>query len=339
MISQKEMDFVKSLDSNNDKARLREQQARIEVEDRLAQIEAENQALLDMLESNDYKDRQIEYVDSLIDDCENNLCDELSDYMKEKDIYVFYQAVLHYVRNRISTEPLSINDNELTFYVIYKDLRKILKDMYYTGSMSNDGLKDRLEKLCDIKLLDNITDDRMSPKALYVANKVADNVSRTMSQEHGKRFKAKRRNHYVLYDLSLQNQLRAMNVVEIEKKYNLRQKSKTSTSLALLHGNNHGVIAQREANINPTKLRNFVNAANYLLKTQGYYTEKQLRIQYMKKDKRIRKKDAVVLTATYLAGVNLRVGAVKARVNVDTREYYSIPSKIKSNSVIYIKER
>ena len=59
----------------------------------------------------------------------------------------------------------------------------------------------------------------------------------------------------------------------------------------------------------------------------------------MKKDKRIRKKDAIVLTATYLAGVNLRVGAVKARVNKDTREYHGIPNKIKSNSVIYIKER
>ena len=289
-------------------------------------------------EPSEYKDSQTRYVDGLIDDCENNLYDELLDYMNQKDLYVFYQAVLVYVRNRISYEPLSINNNELTFYVIYNDLRQVLKSMHYTGGLSKTSLIDRLEKLCDMKLLGNLTDDRMTSKALYVANKIADNVSRTMSQEHGKRLKTNRRNHYVLYDLSLQNQLRAMDIVATEKKYNLRQKDKTATSLSLFHGKDNGVIVQRAPNINPTKLRNFINAANILLKKQGYYTERQLRIQYMKKDRRIKKDEAIPLTREYLASVNRTVGAVRARVNKDTRKNHSIPSRIKSNTVIYICE-
>ena len=314
-------------------------------QDSMAQLIAEadaryesDMAQLEELFPDEYQDSQTQYVDELIDDFNHSLCDELSDYMKQEDIYVFYQALLNYVRDRISHEPLSIHDNELTFYVMYNDLRTVLKSMNYTGSMSTTGLKARLSKLCDIKLLRNITNDEMTPKALYVANKVADNVSRTMSQAHGKRFWVKRRNHYVLYNLSQQNQLRAMNIVATEKKCNLRQKNKTSTSLTLVHGEDNGVVAQKAPDINPTKLRNFINAANILLKNQGYYTEKQLRRQYMKKDHNITKADAIPLTATYLAGVNLRVGAIRARVNKDTREKYSIPLRIKSNTVIYILE-
>ena len=96
------------------------------------------------------------------------------------------------------------------------------------------------------------------------------------------------------------------------------------------------LLFRKNPNINKTKLKNFVNAATTLLTQQGYYTEKQLRIQYMKKDKNIKKKDAERLTDEYIAGVNIRVNAIKARVNKDTREEHGIPKAIPSGTVIYV---
>ena len=287
----------------------------------------------------EYQNMQREYLECLIDNCKYGLYDELLDYLKLRKIDVFYKALLSYVKNRVSTEPLSNNKNELTFYVIYDDLRKELKYWNYTAGMSDTSLKDKLKILCDLQLLRNIKDDEMTSKALHVANNFKKNVSKTISADHNKTIKANRRNHYVLYDLSPQNQARAMGIVATEKKFNLRQNSKTSTSLALVHGEDNGVVAQKEANINPTKLKNFIDAANILLSKQDYYTEEQLRIQYCKKDKAIKKHDAILLTAEYIAGVNMRVGAVRQRVNSKSREKYSVPSKIKSNSIIYVLDK
>lgn len=339
MIMMSQIELINKVASESRAAQKRKEEAEEEMNAKFAQIEAEDQeflAMMDELETSEYKENQKEYVESIINDYENNLCENLSDYMELREINTFYRALLEYVKNRIPTEPLNNNNNELTFYVIYKDLRKVLKNMNYTGGMSKNSLITKLEILCEFKLLRNITDEEMNPKALYVANKFKDNVSRTMYQEHNKRFKVNRRNHYVLNSLSKQNQLQAMDIVKTIKTYNLRQKNITSNSLVLLFGEDHGVVVQKEANVNPTKLKNFVDAANILLSKQGYYTEEQLRIQYMKKDRAIKKKDAIPLTAEYLAGVNLRVGAVRTRVNKDTRESKNIPSKIRSNSVIYI---
>lgn len=286
----------------------------------------------------DYQNMQREYLECVEEDFKNGLCEDLLNYLQLRKIDVFYKSLLSYVKNRISTEPLSNNKNELTFYVIYDDLRKQLKYDNYTGGMSDPSIKTKLKLLCDLHLLTNITNERMTPRALHVANNFKKNVSKTISEDHRKHIEANRRNHYVLHDLSPQTQAIAMGVPVVEKKYNLRQKSKTAVSLALVHGEDNGVVAQKEANINPIALKNFMDAANILLEKQRYYTEDQLRKQYVKKNHKITKKDAILLTAEYLAGVNMRVGAVRQRVNKQAREQYSLPAKIKSNSIIYVLE-
>ena len=92
-------------------------------------------------------------------------------------------------------------------------------------------------------------------------------------------------------------------------------------------------------NINITTLRNFNNAANILLNSQGYYTEKQLRIQYCRKNHCIKKKDAIPLTELYLSRVVKETNCIKVRVNSKVKEKYSLPKKIKSNSFIYVEKK
>ena len=92
-------------------------------------------------------------------------------------------------------------------------------------------------------------------------------------------------------------------------------------------------------NINKTTLRNFNNAANILLNYQGYYTEKQLRIQYCRKKHCIKKKDAIPLTELYLSRVVKETNCIKVRVNSKVKEKYSLPKKIKSNSFIYVEKK
>jgi hypothetical protein len=107
---------------------------------------------------------------------------------------------------------------------------------------------------------------------------------------------------------------------------------------------NYGVDIQRsttahgQPDINQTQLRNFTDAANILLKKQRYFTEEQLRIQYMKKDRKIKQKKAASLTAKHLSITVERTGCIMIRVNKSSRKEYALPKAIKSNSYIYVSK-
>ena len=287
----------------------------------------------------DYQNEQKEYVESLIDSFNYGLYEDLTHYMKKAKIFDFYRGLLQYIKTRISVEPLSNNQDDLTFYVRYDDLKTVLKNNDYTGGLSTDSLRNKLKKLCDIKLLTNLEDEELTDKALYVANKERDNIRNTMTTEHKRKMKANRRNHYTLRDLSPQVQMKAISIIAADSQYGLRQKDKTNISLTLTHGEDHGVVAQRKRKVNQTKVNNFKNAAKALLTKQGYFTEEQLRIEYCKKDRNIKKDEAIVLTRNYLAGTVKEVNCIKTRVKRKIKEQYNLPKKIKSNSFIYVEKK
>ena len=287
----------------------------------------------------DYQNEQKEYVESLIDSFNYGLYEDLTHYMKKARIFDFYRGLLQYIKTRISIEPLSNNQDDLTFYVRYDDLKTVLKNNDYTGGLSTSSLRKKLGKLCELKLLTNLENEELTDKALYVANKERDNIRNTMTTEHKRKMNANRRNHYTLHDLSPQVQMKAISIIAADIECNLRQKDKTNVSLTLMHGEDHGVVAQRKRKVNQTKVNNFKNAAEALLTKQGYFTEEQLRIEYCKKDKNIKKDEAIVLTRNYLAGTVKEVNCIKTRVNSKVKTKYSLPKKIKSNSFIFIEKK
>lgn len=287
----------------------------------------------------DYQNEQKEYVESLIDSFNYGLYEDLTHYMKKARIFDFYRGLLQYVKTRISLEPLSNNEDDLTFYVRYDDLKTVLKNNGYTGGLSNDSLRSKLRKLCGLKLLTNLEDEDLTDKALYVANKERDNIKNTMTTEHKRTMKANRRNHYTLHDLSPQVQMKAISIIVADAQYGLRQKDKTNVSLTLMHGEDHGVVAQRKTNVNQSRLNKFKKAAESLLSRQNYFTEEQLRKEFCKSDHRYTKKEAEILTRNYLAGTVKETNCIKTRVNGGARETYSLPKSIKSNSFIYVSRK
>ena len=98
----------------------------------------------------DYQNEQKEYVESLIDSFNNGLYEDLTHYMKKAKIFDFYRGLLQYVKTRISLEPLSNNQDDLTFYVRYDDLKTVLKNNDYTGGRSNRTIRNKLKKISEL---------------------------------------------------------------------------------------------------------------------------------------------------------------------------------------------
>ena len=285
----------------------------------------------------EYQNKQREYMDSLSRGFEYDMYNELTAYLKKARLYDFYTALLDYVKHRISAQPLSYNDDELTFYVLYDDLRKTCKKFNINRGITNDQLWGKLNSLCGLGLIDNLSSEYIEESQLNKAEEIAEYVRNTISEDD---VVFNRRNFYILNDLSPTVQEEAIKRIQLETECHLRKHDKNATTLAMVYGEDtqKRIISQKDPNINPVKLKNFIDAANILLKKQRYYTEEQLRIQYMKKDRNIKKKDAIVLTAMYLSKTVLETNCITTRVNKQARKNYELPDKIKSNSFIYVSK-
>ena len=282
----------------------------------------------------DYQNNQRQYVDELIEDFRHNLYEDLERQLKKAKLYDFYRALLDYIKSRVSLNPLGTDENELTFFVSYTDLRIVCREFGVSRGISDSQLLSKLSKLCGLGLLVNLQDEQIKDDVLETAK----NIAKKQAKDIGVKIELNRRNFYILKDLSPEVQDEAIARVKLETESGLRSKDKSSTSLALVYGEEaqKAIMAQGEANISETKLRNFNEAAKILLEKQGYFTEEQLRVQYLKKDKNTKSRDSYELTRTYLAVTVISVNCIKTRVGAKIRKEHNLPKKIKSNSFVFI---
>jgi hypothetical protein len=298
-------------------------------------------AALGYKRGSDYQNEQRQYVDEVIEDFRHNLYEELEHQLKKARLYDFYRALLDYVKNRVSVRPLSKDENELTFFIMYPELIQVCREFGITRGLDSRQLRKKLEKLCELGLLTNLEDRRIDYKALAISKTAAKKSSDKMSKVTGKEIEINRKNHYVLNDLSPEIQDVAVTRIRLSKDYGIRSKDKNSTLFTLVYGEDtqKEITPQGQENISDTKLRNFKNAAQKLIDKQGYFTEEQLRVQYLKKDHHMKSKDSYHVTATYLSKTAMEVKCIKTRVNKEIREQYNLPKKIKPNSFIYVPKK
>ena len=285
-----------------------------------------------------YQQTQREYVRELIVDFRCDLYEGLERQLRKARLYDFYRALLDYIQNRISIKPQSANEDELAFYIHYTDLKSVCKEFGITKGLDNSQLRRKLEQLCELGLLRNLQDEEMSEEALEKANQFKTVASDMISKTAGVKIELKRSNYYVLNDLSPSVQDEAIARIKLTTESGLRSKDKNSTSLALVYGEEmqKAIMAQGEANISQAKLRNFNKAAQLLIEKQGYFTEEDLRKQFIKIDRNTKKADSYDLTRTYLAVTVISVNCIKTRVGAKIRKEHNLPKKIKSNSFVFI---
>ena len=291
-------------------------------------------AALGYKRGSDYQNNQRQYVDEVIEDFRHNLYEELERQLKKAKLYDFYRALLDYIKSRVSLNPLGIDENELTFFVSYTNLRIVCREFGVSKGTGDKQLLKKLNKLCGLGLLRNLEDESIDDEAL----KTAKNIAKKQSKDIGVNLELNRKNFYVLNDLSPAVQDEAVARIRLEAECGLRSKDKNTTSMALVYGEEvqKEVFAQGEHNISDTKVKNFNKAAQTLLNKQGYFTEEELRKQFIQVDKNTKKAESYDLTRTYLAITVISVNCIKTRVNNNVRKEHNLPKKIKSNSFVFI---
>lgn len=285
----------------------------------------------------DYRTKQELYIHELIRDFDNNLYEEIEDKLVKSNLREFYVTLLEYVRYNISITPLGQSENDLVFKVDYDEFTRRLRK--HAIVIDKRGIRRKLQKLCDMKFLTSLKDKQLSKEEQKVSAKEAEIVGKTISKYTGTEVNVNTKNHYVLNELSPQAQDEMLGRLVFNKEYGFREKDKCSTSYAMMYGEEESgkILAKGKANISETKLRNFNRAAKLLLEKHRYYNEEMLRKAYLKFDKHTLAKDSHRLVRIYLAKVAFDNNCIKTRVNSDVRDEYELPSKVKSNSFIFVK--
>ena len=286
----------------------------------------------------EYQKQQKQYVELVELSFKLSLNEDLEHELRKSRLFDFYTILLDYIKSNIALEPLGANESDLVFNIDYDELRRCCRYHKMYDNSYDRTYRDKLESLCDLGLLTNLSRDSISPKALARVTHIAEGASKSISERVNKKITINIPNFYVLNDLSPSIQKEAIRRLQDERTYGLRKKDRTGISLELVHGAEikDTIVAQSTVKVNYTTFNNYVDAANILLEENDYFTEEQLRIQYCKKNRHIKAKDSRKEVKIYLAGTVKACNCKKVRVCNDIKEQYSLPAKIKSNSFIYV---
>ena len=286
----------------------------------------------------EYQKQQKQYVELVELSFKLSLNEELEHQLRKSRLFDFYTILLDYIKSNIALEPLGANESDLVFTIDYDELRRCCRYHKMYDNSDDRTYRDKLESFCNLGLLTNLGKEDIDPKALARVTHIAEGASKSISKRVNKKITINIPNFYALNDLSPSIQKEAIRRLKDEKTYGLRKNDKSGISLELVHGAEikKSIVAQSTLKVNPTTYKNYIDAANILLEKNDYFTEEQLRIQYCKKNRRIKAKDSRKEVRFYLAGTVKACNCKKVRVCNEIKEKYSLPSKIKSNSFIYV---
>lgn len=258
---------------------------------------------------------------------------ELTLYLRKNSLYDFYMALLDYVEIHLSFESLSNNLDDLTFFTNKNELIRIMQNRGIRTD--EDDINKKLRFLASLGMIKALTNSEIRPDVLQKAYK----INELMSYQYNK--KLYRTSFYMIYNLNYVTVSEILKRIDLFKHHGLTRKDINAIRIASILGEDtvkNDIIIQKDFSINPTKARNFINAANILLNKQQYFTLEQLRKQYCYKDHNIVKSDAIPLTRNYLSIVIKEHDLIRVRVNRYYRDKYSIPNSISSNSYIFIRK-
>lgn len=258
---------------------------------------------------------------------------ELVAYLKKRQLYSFYILLIDYAESHISFESLSNNGDAIVFF----NNKNAIADMMHERKIPNeDDINEKLNSLAELGLIKSLTDDEIRADALERANDIKDQMSEQSNKI------VYRTNFYMIYDLTEDVVSEALRRISLFKKFGVKRKDVNAITRSIVLGEDvvkNNITVQKQFEINPTKKKHFITAANELLSKQQYFTEEQLRKAYCKKDHNISKSEAIKLTTVYILLVVKELGLKRVRVNKNNKKEYNLSKNIKSNTYIYMEDK
>lgn len=289
--------------------------------------------------------------------------------VKDK-IFGFYRQMLSIAENRITSFPITNNENEqcATFYASFSYISKWCTREGIPGCSKKETTFKKVNYLAKLGLVEKVslfniqeafakrTKQEQKKKAKWFLDQMTDkeiedamvfyNVRSEAELLEIAASKVKHVTYYRIPYLTVALLDRAEEIIKHDDMYRVLKSGNTCKQATMTYGTEFAreLYPQTEMELTflDTKFLYLADKAiDKLIKNQGYFNEKQLlanvdrKGDYFKKETRTLKKTAC---DNLLPGLIKSKDLIILRVNKEVRAQYNLPDKIKSNSKIYVRK-
>lgn len=289
--------------------------------------------------------------------------------VKDK-LFGFYRQMLSIAENRITSFPLTKNENEqcATFYASFSYISKWCTREGIPGCSKKETVFKKVNYLTKLGLIEKVslldiqdafakrTKQEQKKKAKWFIDQMTDeeiedamifyNVRSEAELLEIAASKVKHVTYYRIPYLTVALLDRAEEIIKHDDMYRVLKSGSSQKQATMTYGTEFAkeIYPQSEMELTflDTKFLYLADKAiDKLIEKQGYFNEKQLlanvdrKGDYFKKETRALKKTAC---DKFLSGLAKSKDLIVIRVNKEVRAQYNLPDKIKSKSKIYIKK-
>lgn len=255
-------------------------------------------------------------------------------YKEMKYLWGALSVIQDFASAKVTTAPLSINTNRPSFFMSHSQLKDEMQRLQMAGATAA-GLK--LDQLKDLGFIRPLRDDEIDTDALNKTIEIQNKLKKIKGREDINRVE-----YYELCAITPSMIKKAEDNIKLRKASGTKKRNMNMVRRLYAYGkdftSNVNVQVDVEKKIHSDKQQKKMDkillAASYLIDSQGYFTEEQLKKQFDPK-RRMRKDDSQKLIDDAIPLIISKLGIKKDRVKKSTREEFNISAKTKTNTTIY----
>ncbi len=255
-------------------------------------------------------------------------------YKEMKYLWGTLNIIQDFASSKITTKSISVNEKRPTFFMSRTQLVSEMRRLNIAGS---SNAKSKLDQLKDLGFIRPLKDDEIEKAALLEANKEKNKLMALINKKYLNRVE-----FYELCAITPSMIKKAEDLIALRKQLGAKKDKMNMTRRINTYGAKHTADVNIQGNItkkvcfnkNQKEMDKLIGLARNLIVTQGYFTEDQLRKAFDPKRKK-RKETVINLINDTIPAIITVLGIKKDRVKKETRNLYSIPDNIKTNTTIY----
>lgn len=263
----------------------------------------------------------------------------LNKYIKRRNLYGVYYLLIDFAMENVSSIPLNDNEDTLTFFVSNERISQRMKNLDMLGA-TLQAVNNKMNALKELGLIRALPDEEIRPNLLKEANKI-----RTEAALKNNNVKRNRVDYYELKLLSPDVVENAEAFITQAKEAGLKFTNNNIVRRAAAIGEEKTQEINVQFNVSSIsnskavqkRMTKILEAAKALLDRQGYFTIEQLRHEF-DPYRKVQKKMQIKYINDALPFIIKNFDVKEDRMKKSLCKTLSISDKIKTNTLIYIKE-
>lgn len=253
-----------------------------------------------------------------------------------KFLYGAYNCILDFISNVCQPAPITKDIEKISFFMSERQLSDEMRRLDMRGS---SNAKNKIDQLKELGLIRPLTESELKTSMLEKSKTEQEKLKLKINKSVVNRVEC-----YELVDLSPAKIMEIEAFIVERKRLGMKKRNNNITRRANTFGLQTAqelhvqvdVVDKVESDKNNKRKEKLVACADKLIQKQRYFTVDDLRKEFDPK-RRMKKVVSEKIIDDFIPTLIGEYGYEKSRVKNETRQMFNIPAKIKTNTIIFIR--